>query len=73
MKSFEDYIKDVEKTLDKLHIIDPTSPDVFKLILPIHPDDVESMLRQKVIANNQLRTDLLKKKTAKRTVPPVNR
>ena len=73
MKSFEDYIKDIEKTLDKLHMIDPTSPDVFKLILPIHPDDVESIERQKVIANNSLRTASLKKKTAKRTAPPVNR
>lgn len=62
MKSFEDYIKDIEGTLDKLHMIDPTSPDVFKLILPIHPDDVELIERQKVIAKIQ-----------KRTAPPVKR
>ena len=73
MKSFEDYIKDVERTLDKLHMIDPTSPDVFKLILPIHPDDVESIERQKVIAKIQKRTASLKKSNAKRTAPPVKR
>ena len=73
MKSFEDYIKDVERTLDQLHMIDPTSPDVFKLILPIHPDDVESIERQKLIAKIQKRTASLKKSTAKSTTPPVNR
>ena len=73
MKSFEDYIKDIEGTLDKLHMIDPTSPDVFKLILPIHPDDFESIEQQKVIAKIQKRTASLKKSTAKRTAPPVNR
>jgi hypothetical protein len=71
MKSFEDYIKDAERTLDKLHKIDSTSPDVFKLILPIHPDDVESIERQKLIANIQKRTASLKKSTAKRTAPPI--
>ena len=73
MKSFEDYIKDVERTLDKLHMINSTSPDVFKVILPIHPDDVESIERQKLIAKIQNRTASLKKKTAKSTAPPVNR
>ena len=73
MKSFEDYIKDVERTLDQLHMIDPTSPDVFKLILPIHPDDVESIERQKLIAKIQKRTASLKKSTEKRTAPPVKR
>jgi hypothetical protein len=71
MKSFEDYIKDAERTLDKLHMIDSTSPDVFKLILPIHPDDVESIERQKLIANIRKRTASLKKSTAKRTAPPI--
>jgi hypothetical protein len=60
MKSFEDYIKDAERTLDKLHKINSTSPDVFKLILPIHPDDVESIERQKLIANIQKRTTSLR-------------
>ena len=73
MNLFEDYIKDIEGTLDKLHMIDPTSPDVFKLILPIHPDDVESIERQKLIAKIQKRTASLKKSTAKRTAPPVKR
>ena len=73
MKSFEDYIKDVERTLDKLHKIDPTSPDAFKLILPIHPDDVESIERQKLIAKIQKRTALLNKSTSKSTAPPVKR
>ena len=54
-------------------MIDPTSPDVFKLILPIHPDDVESIERQKLIAKIQKRTASLKKSTEKRTAPPVNR
>jgi hypothetical protein len=40
MKSFEDYIKDIEGTLDKLHMIDPTSPDVFRLILPVRRQQV---------------------------------
>ena len=41
-------------------MIDPTSPDVFKLILPIHPDNVESVERQKLIANIQKRTTSLR-------------
>jgi hypothetical protein len=34
---------------------------------------METFLRQKVIANNQLRTDLLKKRTAKRIARPVTK
>jgi hypothetical protein len=54
MKSFAEYIRDADATLE------------LKLSLPIDNRDVESMLRQKVIANNSLRTASLKKKTAKR-------
>ena len=61
MKSFAQYISQADATLD------------LKLTLPIDNRDVESMLRQKVIANNQLRTDLLKKNTAKRIARPVKR
>ena len=61
MKSFFEFIRDADASLE------------LKLSLPIDNCDVESMLRQKVIANNKLRTDLLKKKTAKRTASPVNR
>ena len=61
MKSFAQYISQADATLD------------LKLTLPIDNRDVESMLRQKVIANNQLRNDLLKKKNAKRTASPVKR
>ena len=61
MKSFAEYIRDADATLE------------LKLSLPIDNSDVESMLRQKVIANNSLQTASLKKKTAKRTAPPVNR
>jgi hypothetical protein len=61
MKSFAQYISQADATLD------------LKLTLPIDNRDVESMLRQKVIANNQLRTDLLKKSTAKRIARPVKR
>ena len=57
MKSFAQYISQADATLD------------LKLTLPIDNRDVESMLRQKVIANNQLRTASLKKKTAR----PVKR
>ena len=53
MKSFAQYISQADATLD------------LKLTLPIDNRDVESMLRQKVIANNQLRTASLKKKTAR--------
>ena len=61
MKSFFEFIRDADASLE------------LKLSLPIDNSDVESMLRQKVIANNSLRTVSLKKKTAKRTAPPVNR
>jgi hypothetical protein len=61
MKSFAQYISQADATLD------------LKLTLPIDNRDVESMLRQKVIANNQLRTDSLKKSTAKRTARPVTK
>ena len=57
MKSFAEYIRDADATLE------------LKLSLPIDNRDVESMLRQKVIANNQLRTASLKKRTAR----PVKR
>jgi hypothetical protein len=53
MKSFAQYISQADATLD------------LKLTLPIDNRDVESMLRQKVIANNQLRTASLKKRTAR--------
>jgi len=61
MKSFFEFIRDADATLE------------LKLTLPIDNRDVESMLRQKVIANNQLRTDLLKKKNAKKTARPVKK
>jgi hypothetical protein len=57
MKSFAQYISQADATLD------------LKLTLPIDNRDVESMLRQKVIANNQLRTASLKKRTTR----PVKR
>ena len=61
MKSFAEYIRDADATLE------------LKLSLPIDNRDVESMLRQKVIANNSLRTASLKKSTAKRTAPLATR
>ena len=61
MKSFAQYISQADATLD------------LKLTLPIDNRDVESMLRQKVIANNQLRTASLKNKTAKKTARPVTK
>ena len=61
MKSFAQYISQADATLD------------LKLTLPIDNRDVESMLRQKVIANNQLRTASLKRKTAKKTARPVTK
>jgi hypothetical protein len=61
MKSFAQYISQADATLD------------LKLTLPIDNRDVESMLRQKVIANNQLRTASLKKRTAKKTARPVTK
>ena len=61
MKSFAENIRDADATLE------------LKLSLPIDNRDVESMLRQKVIARIQKRTASLKKSTAKRTAPPVNR
>ena len=59
MKSFSEYIRDADATLE------------LKLSLPISNQDVEVMLRQKVIANNSLRTASLKKKSANRTAPSV--
>ena len=59
MKSFSEYIGDADATLE------------LKLSLPISNQDVESMLRHKVIANNSLRTASLKKTRVKRTAPPV--
>ena len=53
MKSFFEFIRDADATIE------------LKLSLPIDNRDVESMLRQKVIANNQLRTASLKKRTAR--------
>lgn len=50
MKSIAEYIRDADTTLE------------LKLSLPIDNRDVESMLRQKVFAKNQLRT-----------APPVKR
>ena len=61
MKSIAEYIRDADTTLE------------LKLSLPIDNRDVESMLRQKVFAKNQLRTASLKKSTAKRTAPPDKR
>lgn len=61
MKSFAENIRDADATLE------------LKLSLPIDNCDVESMLRQKLIARIQNRTASLKKSTAKRTAPPVNR
>ena len=61
MKSFAQYISQADATLE------------LKLSLPIENRDVESMLRQKVIANNQLRTASLKRKTAKKTARPVTK
>ena len=61
MKSFAQYISQADATLD------------LKLTLPIDNRDVESMLRQKVIANNQLRTASLKKRTVKKTARPVTK
>ena len=61
MKSFFEFIRDAEATIE------------LKLSLPIDNRDVESMLRQKVIANNQLRTASLKKRTVKKTARPVTK
>ena len=61
MKSFAQYISQADANLE------------LKLSLPIDNRDVESMLRQKVIANNQLRTASLKKRTAKKTARPVTK
>ena len=61
MKSFSQYISQADANLE------------LKLSLPIDNRDVESMLRQKVIANNQLRTASLKKRTAKKTARPVTK
>jgi hypothetical protein len=61
MKSFFEFIRDADASLE------------LKLSLPIDDKGMETFLRQKVIANNKLRTASLKKKTAKKTAPPVNR
>ena len=57
MKSFFEFIRDAEATIE------------LKLSLPIDDKGMETFLRQKVIANNQLRTASLKKRTAR----PVKR
>jgi hypothetical protein len=57
MKSFFEFIRDADATIE------------LKLSLPIDDKGMETFLRQKVIANNQLRTASLKKKTAR----PVKR
>ena len=57
MKSFFEFIRDADATLE------------LKLSLPIDDKGMETFLRQKVIANNKIRTDLLKKRTAR----PVKR
>jgi hypothetical protein len=57
MKSFFEFIRDADAYLE------------LKLSLPIDDKGMETFLRQKVIANNKLRTDLLKKRTAR----PVKR
>jgi hypothetical protein len=61
MKSFFEFIRDADAYLE------------LKLSLPIDDKGMETFLRQKVIANNKLRTDLLKKRTAKRIGTPVKR
>ena len=61
MKSFFEFIRDAEATIE------------LKLSLPIDDKGMETFLRQKVISNNKLRTDLLKKKSAKKTARPVTR
>ena len=53
MRSFAEYIRDADATLE------------LKLSLPIDNRDVESMLRQKVLANNQLRLSGRTSKTRK--------
>jgi len=57
MKSFFEFIRDADASLE------------LKLSLPIDNKGMETFLRQKVIANNQLRTASLKKRTAR----PVKR
>ena len=61
MKSFEQYISQADATLE------------LKLSLPIDNRDVEAMLRQKVIANNQMRSASLKKKSKKKRALPISR
>ena len=61
MKSFFEFIRDADASLE------------LKLSLPIDDKGMETFLRQKVISNNKLRTDLLKKKSAKKTERPVTR
>ena len=57
MKSFFEFIRDADASIE------------LKLSLPIDDKGMETFLRQKVIANNQLRTASLKKRTAR----PVKR
>ena len=61
MRSFAEYIRDADATLE------------LKLSLPINNRDVEAMLRQKVIANNQMRSASLKKKSKKKRALPISR
>jgi hypothetical protein len=61
MKSFFEFIRDADASLE------------LKLSLPIDDKGMETFLRQKVIANNKIRTDLLKKKSANKTARPVTR
>ena len=61
MKSFFEFIRDADASLE------------LKLSLPIDDKGMETFLRQKVIANNKIRTDLLKKRTVKKTASPVKR
>jgi hypothetical protein len=61
MKSFAQYISQADATLE------------LKLSLPIDNRDVEAMLRQKVIANNQMRSASLKKKSKKKRALPISR
>ena len=61
MKSFFEFIRDADASLE------------LKLSLPIDDKGMETFLRQKVIANNQLRTASLKKRTVKKTARPVTK
>ena len=61
MKSFFEFIRDADASLE------------LKLSLPIDDKGMETFLRQKVIANNKLRTASLKKRTVKKTARPVTK